>query len=1060
MGAVKQFIDEKVLRTFIPLNALGLDKIHELASKSNVEKIAATRTLFRQGDQDKRIIYLLAGEVELSAEGRAPHVIRAGSPQANHPLAPHQPRPATARAKTSATILVIDPDLLDILLNWNQPGGYEVTEIPSDSDTDWLTRFLQAHTTLKLPADNIQALLQRLEELPVKAGTVVIRQNDNDQHYYIIKQGRCSVSRRASADAEDIKLAELTAGDGFGEEALITHGRRNATITMIEDGVLMRLTRRDFITYLSDPLLHRVPYGGAMSMLQEGAVLLDVRTPDEFARNGVGINIPLPLLRIKAAGLDKQRTYVLCCDNGSRSSAAAFLLIQQGLNACILDGGLDKLPAHSLKDKPQEASTPAVGSGADVVNLNVVKAQHNKTRPAAAKKTDDGAVSAAQARRVETAEVARTAAERETARLQAEFEATRAAAEQETARLRAEMEAMRVAADAVRVDTERMAARLMADIATARQGETEARKQTEAQARRAEQELVLLKAELSTARATTTQTTTQIATAEASRLEAERELTRLKEEAQVARRNRVDADKRAEEYLHRAQEAEAARAAAEQETARLRAEIEAARAAAVQVTNQSVSLEAARLEEERERAHLKAQIDDLRQQCAQTDHHGHEQARRAETAETARMTAEQAATRLKTELESARAEVIQVADKIAATETAHARAQREIMQLKAEVESLHSQLRPQALAPAAAPPSAVESVQETPRAKTAPEATPDGTAAAATPTTSLPDDDLQSLGAIKAIYAAFRVDMQTESARSKTSRSRAAAAQNTAATKTQPQRGTPAKPARPAEETAAETAPAPQAQTPKPVQLEPAAPAAAVALSPASTPQTAVEPRAGSTDRPQVSEQEPGRLLKKSPLPPKEGEGGKPSADFTYPHPDPLPEGEGVTRIFQQTANVGELAPAVLTSPDDREHPAVELPAAQLPTLVSPPPHTLPGQPVTDEFVIETSDIQEDAEPAIRAQQNLPVEPPVDAQTHPFTPAAAIHERAAVLSGLSAHGRLRLIAIAVSAALIIGIGTVFYRLGAAAARQTGVHAASHPVSAMIIPKAGSVTRPR
>ncbi|MCI0400965.1 MAG: rhodanese-like domain-containing protein [Gammaproteobacteria bacterium] len=46
------------------------------------------------------------------------------------------------------------------------------------------------------------------------------------------------------------------------------------------------------------------------------------------------------MLRLKAGGLDPRRKYIVYCDTGRRSSAAAFLLNQRGFNAYILKGGL------------------------------------------------------------------------------------------------------------------------------------------------------------------------------------------------------------------------------------------------------------------------------------------------------------------------------------------------------------------------------------------------------------------------------------------------------------------------------------------------------------------------------------------------------------------------------------------------------------------------------------------------------------------------------------------------------------------------------------------------
>ncbi len=70
--------------------------------------------------------------------------------------------------------------------------------------------------------------------------------------------GKCVVTRETPLNRDGIKLAELGVGDTFGEEALIAEAKRNATVTMITDGVLMRLNKKDFRELMNEPLLQWV----------------------------------------------------------------------------------------------------------------------------------------------------------------------------------------------------------------------------------------------------------------------------------------------------------------------------------------------------------------------------------------------------------------------------------------------------------------------------------------------------------------------------------------------------------------------------------------------------------------------------------------------------------------------------------------------------------------------------------------------------------------------------------------------------------------------------------
>jgi len=141
-----------------------------------------------------------------------------------------------------------------------------------------------------------------------------------------------------------IDLAELTVGDTFGEEALLADTKCNATIKMQTDGVLMRLGKDDFQALLKEPMLEWVDQDEANKVVADGGQWLDVRLPSEFKafHKDDAANIPLYVLRHKLNMLDRGKQYVVCCDTGRRSSAAAFVLKQKDFQVVVLKGGLNQ----------------------------------------------------------------------------------------------------------------------------------------------------------------------------------------------------------------------------------------------------------------------------------------------------------------------------------------------------------------------------------------------------------------------------------------------------------------------------------------------------------------------------------------------------------------------------------------------------------------------------------------------------------------------------------------------------------------------------------------------
>ena len=337
-------LDLTLLRSFSPLDGLKGENLRALARKTTIREMGQGRLLFKEGDSDKRTFYLVSGTVDLLTGGHVVGTVKGGTPDARHPIAPVLPRRCSARvASDHIEYLAIDSDLLDVLLTWDQTGTYEVGELqPGTASDDWMTLLLQSRAFHKIPPANLQAVFIRMERVSFAAGETVIRQGAEGDYFYAIVSGRCLVTRETPLNREGIKLAELGMGDTFGEEALISGARRNATVTMVTDGTLMRLGKDDFNSLLNEPMLHWVDYDEAKAIVASGGRWLDVRLPSEFehCHFDQAINVPLYFIRLKLKTLDPSVSYVVCCENGRRSSAAAYILSERGFETRVLTGGI------------------------------------------------------------------------------------------------------------------------------------------------------------------------------------------------------------------------------------------------------------------------------------------------------------------------------------------------------------------------------------------------------------------------------------------------------------------------------------------------------------------------------------------------------------------------------------------------------------------------------------------------------------------------------------------------------------------------------------------------
>ena len=339
-------VDIAQLKAFSPIDSLKKDNLAALVKKTKVREAQPGETLFREGDAEKRTVYVLSGTVELREGDQVAGKVVGGSDDARNPLSPKLPRRQSAVAINSVQYITIDSDLLDVMLTWDQTGSYEVSELRGEAGVgnDRMTTLLQTKAFHKIPPANIQAIFMRLQQVNYKAGDVVIKQGDEGDFFYVITRGRCVVTRETPLNKEGIRLAELQVGDTFGEEALISEAKRNATVAMETEGSLMRLGKEDFRTLLNQPMLDWVDAAGAEKVIEEGGQWLDVRLPSEFEayHNEGAINVPLYFIRLKLKTLDSAVKYVVCCDTGRRSSAGAFILNERGFQTYVLQGGLNR----------------------------------------------------------------------------------------------------------------------------------------------------------------------------------------------------------------------------------------------------------------------------------------------------------------------------------------------------------------------------------------------------------------------------------------------------------------------------------------------------------------------------------------------------------------------------------------------------------------------------------------------------------------------------------------------------------------------------------------------
>jgi CRP-like cAMP-binding protein len=335
-------IDINLLRQFSPLDSLSEANLKELKGHVSELRLSKGKILFKRDQINKDLFFVLSGAVDLLDENFEVEKITAPNERSRQTLDMDEPHSKTAVTTSEVKLLRLSKDRLDLVMTWDQAGGYLVEDLSDDEsivDNDWMASLLGSQLFQQVPPANLQQLFVKFRETPTIAGDAIVKEGERGDRFYVVQHGHCQVTRRGDRGSTQ-KLATLYPGQYFGEEALIGDTVRNATVTMSTDGVLMSLDKADFKTLLEEPVVQYINDSELQHLLDsdERLRLLDVRLSVEIppADRRSRLVIPLSDLRTRIQELEEDTTYVLTKEGGRRSVLGAYLINEFGFKGFVL----------------------------------------------------------------------------------------------------------------------------------------------------------------------------------------------------------------------------------------------------------------------------------------------------------------------------------------------------------------------------------------------------------------------------------------------------------------------------------------------------------------------------------------------------------------------------------------------------------------------------------------------------------------------------------------------------------------------------------------------------
>ena len=357
---------QEAIRALIPINELPSIYQTSVIRQGEVLTYAVGQAIYQQDQEDDYAHFLLEGGVDFLWNNTRIKTVGAGDRAARRALDTMiGPKRYSALASGHTIIFKVRRSQLQRAIEQSEltvhPTELTVSPIEDDDSSDWMVRLLRSPIYARLSTSDIHHMLERMEEVPVAQDEVIITHGAPGDYYYVIQEGRCAVRRQSTRDGTDYLLAELGPGDSFGEDALIGETSRNARIVMLTQGQLLRLDRDSFIDLIQKQLIEEIETSDARTLIDNGALWLDVRADSEFEKGALpgAINVPTAMLRMQSRNYSKDTLYVVCSDSPRTAAVATFILIQRGFNARALSVSLNDLLVEKkvgLQTKP--TSTP------------------------------------------------------------------------------------------------------------------------------------------------------------------------------------------------------------------------------------------------------------------------------------------------------------------------------------------------------------------------------------------------------------------------------------------------------------------------------------------------------------------------------------------------------------------------------------------------------------------------------------------------------------------------------------------------------------------------------
>ena len=340
-GNERRIMDDsqlKILKGLSPFSALSDANFIKIAARGEIKSQPAGALLFKRFSNDADSHWLLTGQLNLVNDAFENRAFTESDSQTYGAVDDFQPHTVSAVCETPCAVFTLSKTVQSEIETLLEAAAS--TAENSLSIGNWMERLLSTPLFEFIPPTNIQELFKRFKTRQVTSGEIIIKQGEPGDYFYMIKTG--SVSVHVEMNGKVNQVAKLTAGQSFGQDALVSDLPRNATIMATAPCELGMLTEADFEDLLLSPVIEVI----TPAEIEEAArvqgtqvQILNLYQPDDLQPEAAAeeLAIPFMALRNHIHEFSKEIVYVVRGPASPKINLlGAYLLNEAGHTAYVL----------------------------------------------------------------------------------------------------------------------------------------------------------------------------------------------------------------------------------------------------------------------------------------------------------------------------------------------------------------------------------------------------------------------------------------------------------------------------------------------------------------------------------------------------------------------------------------------------------------------------------------------------------------------------------------------------------------------------------------------------